>query len=292
MYKYWVIILFFAFAGKSAAQQKAVFDSLNSVLEKVYDDDQKPRIALDSLEKQLGYNSPQVQEQWQIIHKNDAKNVSIVIPVLNRFGWPGTNMVSEKANNALFYVIQHADLEIQLKYINHMQKAVYVGKAKEADFAYLQDRIYMKQGKFQYYGTQLLVSANGYTYLYPIADEAHVNERRVLAGLKPIENIKKNDDFAYNISVKNTSDSLVAIIGFVNDMQGSPLKHVSVYLNDEKITFTDTGGFYKFLLAKPLSNKILRFEKENHETVKIFLSDENKEVYQYFIGMKNIKTTK
>jgi len=52
----------------------------------------------------------------------------------------------------------------------------------------LEDRILMREGKKQIYGTQLHSGpkTNGKLELYPIDDEEHVDERRAIVGLQPL----------------------------------------------------------------------------------------------------------
>jgi hypothetical protein len=52
----------------------------------------------------------------------------------------------------------------------------------------LEDRILMKEGRKQIYGTQVYSGpeTGGKLQLYPIEDEAHVDERRAAVGMPPL----------------------------------------------------------------------------------------------------------
>jgi hypothetical protein len=44
----------------------------------------------------------------------------------------------------------------------------------------------MRQGKKQYYGSQIVFAKNGQPEVYPIDDEENVDERRLSVGLEPM----------------------------------------------------------------------------------------------------------
>ena len=72
-----------------------------------------------------------------------------------------------------------------------MQKSVDTGESRPSDFALLQDRVLMGQGKKQIYGSQVVFNKRGEQEFYPIVDEKNVNIRRKKAGLEPIEEYAK-----------------------------------------------------------------------------------------------------
>lgn len=78
-------------------------------LEAIFDIDQNPRQQLMSLINKNGYGSAQVRAQWPKIERQDTANLVKVKKMLDRYGWLSKEVVGEKANSALFLVIQHAD---------------------------------------------------------------------------------------------------------------------------------------------------------------------------------------
>jgi hypothetical protein len=132
------------------------------------------------------------------IHQYDSVNAVKVAFILDRYGWLGPDVVGEQGSSGLFLVIQHADLLTQEKYLPMMREAVKVGNARGQDLAFLEDRVALRQGRKQIYGTQLLKNrATGEFYFSPIEDELSVNMRRASVGLNPIEDRAREFGFEY-----------------------------------------------------------------------------------------------
>lgn len=149
------------------------YAEIRKTLEKVYDDDQKLRT--DNI-----YSS----EQSQL----DRQNIRIATKIIDSMGWIGKNKIGEKANDALFLVIQHADkLETMEKYLPIMKEAVKNGNAEKKQLAYLIDRIEDLNGRKQIYGTQYYVNERGRVIIKKLVDSTNVNTRRRAMNLIPIE---------------------------------------------------------------------------------------------------------
>ena len=125
----------------------------------------------------------------KVMGDKDSINLVKVTEILDKYGWLGIDDIGEKANTALFIVIQHADGDtaIQRKYLSVMRQAVKDGKAKADQLALLEDRVLTNQGKPQIYGTQVHAGKNGKNVFLPISDERNVNKRRAAVGLDPLE---------------------------------------------------------------------------------------------------------
>ncbi len=157
-------------------------------LEQIFDDDQKYRLLVDSAEKILAKNSPQMDSLHNIIKTHDLKNQISVTELLNKYGWLGIDDVGRKGNQALYLVILHSDQATRKKYLPMMRDANERGKAAASELALLEDRVLLDEGKNQRYGSQLKFNPDKGTYeLYPIDDPAGVNERRQEMGLAPLE---------------------------------------------------------------------------------------------------------
>ena len=112
--------------------------------------------------------------------KMDAANLIRVQVIINQFGWPGKALVGEKASGAAWTVLSHADADTQKMYVDLMGRAVDDKQLSPALYAQTVDRLAVKDGRGQVYGTQ----ENA-----PVDDEEHVNDRRAKIGLPPL---KKN----------------------------------------------------------------------------------------------------
>lgn len=156
---------------------------LKRKLESIYDDDQKYRQSSD----------------WKMMLKMDSINQIAVIGILEEYGWVHQDIVGKKGSGALFLVIQHADLPIQEKYLPVLRDAVKSGAARKDDLALLEDRVLMRQGKKQVYGSQVVKGPNGNWVVHPIEDPEHVDERRLEIGLLPIADYLSRMGVTWNL---------------------------------------------------------------------------------------------
>jgi hypothetical protein len=121
----------------------------------------------------------------------DSVNLVKVKAILDTKGWPLYSEIGD-LYAALFLVIQHADLPTQIKYFPMIQQAERNGDVDPESVALLQDRILVREGKKQLYGSQLFYDETTHTYkVSPIEDEAHVNERRAEKGMTPLQDYLK-----------------------------------------------------------------------------------------------------
>lgn len=119
--------------------------------------------------------------------KQDSLNALRISAILDERGWLGSDDVGDYASKTFYLVIQHAPLPLQEKYFPLMQQAVRAGKASPADLAYLEDRILMRQGKPQRYGSQLRADKEtGAWVLHELEDPTNVDARRASVGLGPL----------------------------------------------------------------------------------------------------------
>lgn len=112
-------------------------DSIVNVLENVFKTDTELRLQLDSLLTKVEYNSPEALRMYTQISKSDSLNVEIVTKILDIYGWLSVDETSKNANDALFLVIQHADLKTQLNYIPMLTQAVKNKKPCLSNLRYL-----------------------------------------------------------------------------------------------------------------------------------------------------------
>lgn len=158
-------------------------EALKTKLETIYDNDQKYRQTSD----------------WKMVMKMDSINQIEVVKILEQFGWVGEDVVGVKASGAIFLVIQHADLPIQEKYLPVMREAVKNGAARMKDLALLEDRVLMRQGKKQKYGSQVVRGSTGDWVVHPIEDPANVDKRRLEIGLMPIADYLSRLGLTWNL---------------------------------------------------------------------------------------------
>ena len=138
-----------------------------------------------------GFGSQMTAETIKEIEAIDARHTARMKTIVTQHGWPGRSIVSEDGSHAAWLLVQHADSAFMAQCLPLMERAVAVGEASAKDYVYLLDRVLMKQGKPQIYGTQFTSVAGGKLVLHPIEDAEHVDQRRWAVGLPPMAEQEK-----------------------------------------------------------------------------------------------------
>jgi hypothetical protein len=159
------------------------YDSIKLELERIYDADQDiRRILIDS----IGLDSPEAGKYLSKMNGIDRRNKAKIEAMLEKYGWIKKSKIGEKASEAIFYTVQHTDLEFLEKYFPQFKKLAEIGEASPIQCAMMEDRLLMWKGKKQIYGTQSsdrLRSDKKYV-VWPIENSAGVNELRKKVGFK------------------------------------------------------------------------------------------------------------
>lgn len=128
-------------------------------LDTIQQEDQKYRLRINELLMKSRSESENMEliTLHELMNEKDSINLIAVEKILNEHGWLGADVIGKQGNKTLFLVIQHSDLETQLKYLPVMREALTVGNINSSDFATLEDRIAKRQGNRQIYGTQIVI---------------------------------------------------------------------------------------------------------------------------------------
>ncbi len=162
------------------------------ILDTVLEEDQKYRLQAIEIVKEYGRHSEEVNVIKETINEKDSINLIKVKNILDKYGWLGRKEIGFDGNLALLLVIQHADIETQEKYLPILQEGVSNNNAQASDLAMLEDRIAIRNGKKQIYGTQLTIDTiTGKYYPLPIEDSVNVDKRRHEVGLPKLDEYLK-----------------------------------------------------------------------------------------------------
>ena len=180
--------------------QGRVKDSLVRVLDTVAEDDEMYRDLLDDTVQRYGGESKEVKALYRQMEAKDSVNQIKVGAILDKYGWLGPDMLGEEGNGTLFFVIQHAELPMQVKYLPMLRTAVKNGKAKARHLALLEDRVALRQGKKQIYGSQVgWDTRTNWHYMLPLEDPEHVDQRRTAVGLPPLSEYLQNWQMTWDV---------------------------------------------------------------------------------------------
>lgn len=190
-----IVPLTLILAGCTPPRQRPA--GVKAELEAMYDSDQGDRARLQEITMKNGLDSPEVREMWRKQRAIDDANVQRLQRIIDEDGWPDPKVVGKNAARAAFLVIQHADYPYQKQYLPVLRAAVAGGKARPDDLAFLEDRVLVREGKKQIYGSQVRQNVNGGTEFDPIEDEEHVDQRRKSVGLPPLAEYGKQFGIDY-----------------------------------------------------------------------------------------------
>jgi hypothetical protein len=118
------------------------------------------------------------------LHRAHASRLRQIIAV---FGWPGFTLVGETGALAAWRIALHSlgEPAFMRQCRDLIDIASHQGDAPRWQFAIIDDRIHVYEGKPQRYGTQLRNGPNGLEP-HPLENESRVNSMRMHAGLPPL----------------------------------------------------------------------------------------------------------
>lgn len=169
------------------------------ILDTVLMTDQQYSMQIDKVEERYGRDSKEMKELWQTIKFYDSVNELKVTAILDEREWLGSDVIGSDGNSALFLVIQHADIETQQKYLPMMREAVKNGKARGSSLALLEDRVALRMGGKQIYGSQIGRDEDGNYFISPLEDPDNVDKRRAEVGLGPLNDYTQNWNFKWDV---------------------------------------------------------------------------------------------
>ncbi|MCX6303168.1 MAG: hypothetical protein NTW82_13400 [Bacteroidia bacterium] len=162
--------------------------NLVAILDSIYVDDQIYRIQLNEVEKEYGFNSKEFGSLWKKIIPRDSVNLIRAKKFIDTFGFPGLEVIGSQGITALWLVIQHSDIRTQETYLPLIKDAAKRGDLNAGKLALLEDRVALRQGKKQIYGTQITRDgASGEYYVQPLLDPDNVDKRRAEVGLGKLQ---------------------------------------------------------------------------------------------------------
>jgi hypothetical protein len=170
---------------------------LVAVLDTVYQTDQQYRKQIDEVKKKYGQDSKEMRELWKTIIYYDSVNLIKVTDIIDKYGWVGPDVVGGRGSSAIFLVIQHSDIKVQDKYLPMMREAVKNKKAQPSSLALLEDRVALRHGKKQIYGSQVNCDKDG-CWVSPLEDPDNVDKRRAEVGLGPLADYVKKWDIKWD----------------------------------------------------------------------------------------------
>lgn len=193
-------LFFLFFISTFAFGQDTNFDEITKQLLAIDELDQRYRNQIEETIARFGSDSKESKTLFKNMKTTDSLNLIQVAAIIDKYGWLGSDKIGSQANTTLFMVIQHAELPDQIKYLPLMREAVKKGNAKANSLALLEDRVALKQGKRQIYGSQ--ISWNMQTnesFVAPLEDPDTVDQRRAEVGLPTLQSYLAEMDMKWDV---------------------------------------------------------------------------------------------
>ena len=131
--------------------------------------------------------------------KTDAKLTAELKQIVAAHGWPTIALVGARASQGAAVILIHSpDHRWQGELLPGLQKLVQEKKIFGSDIATLTDKILVARHAPQKFGTQFNF-ANGKMLMEPVEDPEHLEERRALYGLPPMDLYRKMLSDMYHV---------------------------------------------------------------------------------------------
>ena len=163
--------------------------ALKETLENIFERDQYNRLLWSQAVKNHPGDTERNERLARKALMTDSLNLVLVDKILSQHGFPRKDQVGDFGNQAVWLVFQHADLDYQKRFLPQMEAAVSRGDIAPLYLALLRDRIDVREGRPQRYGTQI----DGKGNLAPLLDASRVNKWRQEVGLPPIEQFENRN---------------------------------------------------------------------------------------------------
>ena len=163
---------------ESSTQTNSLFnESISQQLLKMNETAQQYR------QKLLPYQGHKIpQHLLEEVQRTDNIHNEQLQDIINQIGWPTPQKVGVKAASAAFLLAEKAPLALKKQLLPTFKEQFKQGNLTGQQLAVFTDKLLIKEGKKQQYGTQLAI-VNKEVIFNNIEDEKHVDQRRAAMGM-------------------------------------------------------------------------------------------------------------
>jgi hypothetical protein len=132
------------------------------------------------------------------------ENYADITSLIATYGWPTYAMVGQLAADAPLLVINHHESEeVRKKFLPLIKKSCEDREGSCMEYAKIQDRILVNEGKLQIYGMQFRYNEQRNLEPFPIANPQYVDQRRETIGLESLKlYLKRKINYNWTITQK------------------------------------------------------------------------------------------
>jgi hypothetical protein len=189
------------------------------------------------LRLQMAGNVNITEEHLKSLENTDKFHTDKLKLIYADHSWPDASMIGRDGVQAFWLLAQHSsDFDFQRTLLPHVQTAFDTGEIEANSYALFVDRLLVREGKPQKYGTQIKEWTNKTPILFPVQNRSNVNVLHGSIGLFDLEDyllLAKDAAFPEEniqlpFSDHNGADSKTGI-GLVFDIKGSgPIEAMTV----------------------------------------------------------------
>jgi hypothetical protein len=163
---------------------------ISKQLEEMLEVDQATRKRISALMRESSVNEvvsgkSEIADLREKLKTDDSSNLTQLKEIVSKYGWPRKSLVGAKAALGAFLVLQHSEPNYQADVVPFVREAVAAGEADKSNLALLEDRILVRQGMPQIYGSQVS-STGAFVGIFRVKDESNLDKLRAEVGLEPI----------------------------------------------------------------------------------------------------------
>lgn len=225
-------------------------DKIHKLLQEIHHKDQQPRLILDSLIKTDNTNQELLLSIIMEISENDISNQKVVFPIIDYMVENNQYSLSEEDYKVCFLVIQHSDIDAQIKYSDFIETLMQKKLIPVEDYMMYIDRLMVNQNKKQIYGYQYYSPSYKWLIQYPITH----NFKRNWKSLEVKCDLDNEHYLAYgelypSIHLK---DNEFAIIGSLSSSVNDDMKNHTfrAKISKQKDVIIDKNGYFSFIINK------------------------------------------
>jgi VWFA-related protein len=187
------------------ARNKKLQDEVLNMKENVIDrfaDKSRQKARANILTSGVFKMESRIETRENAVEKKKDKYDDRICEIFNQHGWLTKSLVGEEGVAAWFYLLKNfTSFEFQLKIVPVIAAAVRKNElAKNEDFASFLDRLRLRAGLKQLFGTQA-VENNGFLVLAPIQSTEKIDEWRNQYKMPPLNNYLKFLEMTYQMPV-------------------------------------------------------------------------------------------
>lgn len=127
----------------------------------------------------------------------DERNVMRLTNLLDDCGWQAG--LADTAHKAIFMILQHAPDSIMRHYFPQVEEKAALGLVDSSDWAMMHDRLAMRAGIPQRFGTQTYANEEDVNMVWPVENADSVDHWRAAVGLPRMSDYFQLSKEAYDI---------------------------------------------------------------------------------------------